>query len=60
MFFLGSLPPSLLMMSAAESQSRIKGKKSLVVLAARAGHSEEVYGETPRDLCKGSCTLHSG
>lgn len=45
------------MMSAAELQSRIKGKKSLVVLAARAGHFKEVYGEIPRDLCKCSCTL---
>lgn len=57
MFFLGLLPPPLLMMSAAESQSRIKGKKSLEVLVARAGHFEEGYREIPRDLCKCSCTL---
>lgn len=57
MFFLGLLPPPLLMMSAAESQSRIKGKKSLEVLAARAGRFEEGYREIPRDLCKCSCTL---
>lgn len=55
--FLGLFPPPLIMMSAAELWSRIKGKKSLVVLAARAGHFKEMYREIPRDLCKCSCML---